>query len=67
MDLKYFVDYLKRERKVSPNTADAYERDLIYFEKFLATRGIAKAEDAAGADVTAFLMELKDDGFSHGA
>ena len=64
MDLKYFVDYLKRERKVSPNTADAYERDLIYFEKFLATRGIAKAEDAAGADVTAFLMELKDKGRS---
>ena len=64
MDLKYFVDYLKRERKVSPNTADAYERDLIYFEKFLATRGVAKAEDAAGADVTAFLMELKDKGRS---
>ena len=64
MELKFFLEYLERERKVSQSTADAYGRDLAYFEKFLLTRGVTKAEDASGADVAAFLIALKDRGRS---
>lgn len=64
MDISLYIDYLKKEKKVSENTADAYERDIKYFERFLSARGVKNPEEATGADVTAFLTALKDNGRS---
>lgn len=64
MELKHFIDYLKREKHLSSNTADAYERDIKYFIRFLNTRNVSKPEDAAGADVAAFVTALKENGRS---
>lgn len=35
-EVRAFVDHLGRERQLSPNTVQAYERDLLDLERFLA-------------------------------
>ncbi len=34
-NIREFVKYIKLERRYSPNTVDAYQTDLVQFEKFL--------------------------------
>jgi len=38
--IRQFLNYLENERHLSPRTCDAYQRDLIQLEKFLADQGI---------------------------
>ena len=64
MEIKEFIRHLIIEKKVSESTADAYERDVKYFEKFLKIRGVGRLEDAAGADVAAFVLALREHGRS---
>ena len=64
MELYDFITYLKEEKKSSGNTCEAYVRDLKAFAAFLQARGIHAMELAAGADVAAYMMELKNGGKS---
>lgn len=43
MEINGFMEYLKREKKASDNTCEAYRRDIEAFGRFLAGR------EAAGA------------------
>ena len=64
MYIEQFIDYLKNEKKMAPNSLDAYGRDIRDFEQFLSERGSAGLPGATRNDVTAFLNKLKADGRS---
>ncbi len=64
MYIEQFIDYLKSEKKMAPNSLDAYGRDIRDFEQFLSERGAAGLPGATRNDVTAFLNKLKADGRS---
>lgn len=64
MYIEQFIDYLKSEKKMAPNSLDAYGRDIRDFEQFLLERGTAGLPGATRNDVTAFLNKLKADGRS---
>ena len=58
-----FIEYLKKVKKMSPNTVEAYKRDIDAFSRFLGERG-KSLESATNTDVVAYLMDLKADGKS---
>lgn len=62
MDIKSFETYLSEEKKMAQNTIEAYKRDVVSFEVFVAERGIQEAEQATNAEVVAYLMRLKQEG-----
>ena len=64
MGIVDFIVYLEQEKKTSKNTVEAYKRDMIAFESFLADRGVTAITDASNADVAAYMMGLKEAGKS---
>lgn len=64
MDVNIFIEYLRREKKSSANTCDAYRRDLQAFQQFLRGRDAGELAQASNADVVAYLMNLKHEGKS---
>ncbi|MDD6043069.1 MAG: tyrosine recombinase [Eubacteriaceae bacterium] len=64
MEIKAFIEYLKKEKKTSENTCDAYRRDLRGFQRFLNERGVSEMNNAAASDIAAYLMEIKNEGMS---
>ena len=48
MGIVDFIVYLEQEKKTSKNTVEAYKRDMIAFESFLADRGVTAITDANG-------------------
>ncbi|MBI5970559.1 MAG: site-specific tyrosine recombinase XerD [Deltaproteobacteria bacterium] len=58
-----FLDYITVERGLSRNTRVSYERDLLRFIAHLK-KNSAQAEAINGADITAYLKSLKEDGLS---
>ncbi len=61
--LERFLEMLVVERGASPNTLDAYRRDLEDFGRFLHPRG-ARPETATAEDVRAWLADLGERGFA---
>ena len=55
-----FVSYLVAERGSSPNTVDAYDRDLRRYVRFMHARGIEDAQDVSRKDVEAFVAEFTE-------
>ncbi|MDD6880886.1 MAG: site-specific integrase, partial [Firmicutes bacterium] len=64
MNNELFLEFLIKEMKNTPSTANAYIRDVDQFMVFLKSRGIDNPFDAVNADVVAYLMELKSKGSS---
>ncbi len=58
-----FIDHLTVERDLSPNSVDAYQRDLEKFRRFLEFRNLDTA-DVKRVDVEAFIASLRMDGLS---
>ncbi len=56
-----FIDHLTVERDLSPNTVDAYRRDLEKFRLFLDDRDL-EAADVKRVDVEAFIGSLRTAG-----
>lgn len=59
-----FLDYIRLERALSPNTVEAYAQDLAALREF--SRSISKAtfNDLERKDLVRFLMEEKERGMS---
>ncbi len=58
-----FLSWLAVERGASPNTLEAYERDLRRYHRHLAMRGRTPA-DASADDVDAFVRGMLQDGLA---
>jgi integrase/recombinase XerD len=57
-----FIDHLKVERNLSPNTIDGYSRDLARAQRFFDDRGRRAAAEVTAADLTDYLLLLADEG-----
>jgi integrase/recombinase XerD len=59
-----FLDYMAVERGASPNTIDAYGRDLARYAELLAERGVTSPDAVTRDDVTAYMARLIDQGLA---
>jgi integrase/recombinase XerD len=57
-----YLDHLKVERNLTPNTIESYSRDLTRLRRFLAERGRHTADDVTAADLTDYLLDMLDSG-----
>ena len=55
-EIEQYIDYLKYERKLSDNTLDSYEENLIMFDNYLNK----KASSIKPDDIRDFLVTLND-------
>jgi len=62
--LEEFINYLRVEKGLSPNTISAYERDLSGFISFLRKKGLKELDEARRDDIGNFLIEEKSRGLS---
>lgn len=58
--LARYLRHVTIERGLSPNTVEAYQRDLEAYLVVLAARGVATPAAIGSAEVTAFVHELRD-------
>ncbi len=59
-----FIDYLIGVKKTSPNTADAYRRDLKRMASYLEGRGISAVGDVTFDCITDYSAELYEENFA---
>ncbi len=59
-----FLAYLSIERDLSPNTLDAYSRDIIDFLEFTHTTGLQDPEAVGPKELLSYLAILKGKGLS---
>jgi len=59
-----FVDYLKKEKHMSENTTEAYNRDVTEFIAFEGVRGMTDILNVSSTEIIAFLHHLKNAGKS---
>jgi len=62
-----FMHYLVAERGLSPNTVDAYSRDLSRFVSSLAAQGVSQTDELERAHVITYLGELDRAGLAAGS
>lgn len=60
--LRQFIDYIAVERGLSPNTLEAYERDLTAYLEFLKQAGVTSVEASGSGHVLAFMAAEKKGG-----
>ncbi|HEX9622276.1 MAG TPA: tyrosine-type recombinase/integrase, partial [Polyangiaceae bacterium] len=61
-ELDAFLDHLRVERALSPNTLAAYSADLVKFVRFAERRGLSRGRDLDKQSVSDWLSELKRSG-----
>ena len=64
MYTKDFMEYLQKERKMSKNTLEAYNRDVLEFMAFEGSRGMTDILNTSSTEIVAFLHNLKISGKS---
>jgi integrase/recombinase XerD len=63
--LRSYLDHLTVERGLAPNTLSSYRRDLRRYLAHLAARDVSTPEGVSEADVTAFLVALREGDEEH--
>jgi integrase/recombinase XerD len=58
--VREYLDYLEVERGLAANSVESYWRDLRRYEGFLADLGRAELGDVTTADVSEFLISLRE-------
>lgn len=59
--IKSFLEFLKKEKKMSDNTLQSYERDVLQFEKYLDTNRLNYAK-IKSEDIKEYLNHLQEVG-----
>lgn len=62
--IKEFIQYSETEKKLAPNSLQAYQRDLMEFAGFIRGKEILDIKAVDGKDVMAYLSKLKNEGKS---
>jgi integrase/recombinase XerD len=65
--LRAYVDHLTVERGLAPNTLSSYRRDLRRYLAHLGSRSVVAPADVTEADVSAFLVSLREGDDDHPA
>jgi len=60
-----FVDYLAVEKRLSPNTLEAYQRDLISFVSYLGCTSNRSLGEMGPEDILSYLSSLRERGLSN--
>jgi integrase/recombinase XerD len=63
--LSTYLDHLNVERGLAANTLTSYRRDLRRYVAFLGAKGVDDLESVTEADVSAFLMGLREGDADH--
>jgi integrase/recombinase XerD len=63
--LRAYLDHLSVERGLAANTLSSYRRDLRRYLAHLAARDVSAPPDVTEADVTAFLVALREGDAEH--
>lgn len=61
-EIEAFALAMRYERGMSPNTCDAYERDLRFFGEWLGRHGRASASEVTRDDIAHFLRDERESG-----
>jgi len=56
-----FADYLKIEKRQSPNTVSAYKRDMKRFVSYFSDK---KVSEVTASDVRSFLLSMREEGLA---
>jgi integrase/recombinase XerD len=59
--IREYIDYLKIEKRQSPNTVVAYRRDMVCFASYFSKD---KLETVTTRDIRSFLLKLREDGLA---
>jgi integrase/recombinase XerD len=62
--LSEYIEYLFVERGLSPNTEQAYRRDLIFFIEFIEKNSIHDFEKLTRSIINTYIRDMKQKGFS---
>lgn len=62
--IKRFMEYLETERGMTPNTMDAYSRDIRQHAEFLVSQGLHGFAEAGETTVMTYLLSLQGQGKS---
>jgi integrase/recombinase XerD len=60
-----YLNHLAVERGLAENTLSSYRRDLRRYAEFLESRGLDRADQIGEADVSAFLVRLREGDDDH--
>ena len=58
--LSEYLEYIEIEKGLSPNTIDAYRRDLSSFIDFCSQKGANDVQDIGRTHLNAYIMNLHD-------
>ncbi len=64
MHIEGFIKYLTKEKKMSKNSLEAYERDVLDFFAFEKEKGIKDLAETTNTEVVGYLLKLKNEGKS---
>ena len=62
--LSEYIEYLFVERGLSPNTEQAYRRDLTFFIEFMEENSVFCFENISRSIINAYIREMKQKGYS---
>jgi len=57
-----YLDYMRHEKGLTPNTLDAYKRDMLQFKEYLLKNNIDDIRDVNKTSIITYLMYLQRDG-----
>lgn len=61
-EIRQFIEYLVKERKVSKNTEVSYQRDLFQMADYLESQGIHQTEKVTETSLNSYILYLEKEG-----
>ena len=60
MFIEEYMEYLKEEKHMAPNSLEAYKRDVMDFSRFISAKGEKDIDGCTNTDVVAYVLSLKE-------
>src|SRR5665648_922712 len=62
--IKEYSEYIRNEKRMAPNSVEAYIRDISVFLAFIESKGLAAMNTIENTEVISFVLHLKSAGKS---